>query len=63
MESLSELEEYLNQGPADDCFELQEIPVRLSKLIAEDDKETVEKTVRLLGTAVGRQSRFSLRFS
>jgi hypothetical protein len=63
MESLGELEEYMNRGPADDCLELQEIPVRLSKLIAEGDNETVEKTVQLLGTAVGQQSWCSLIYS
>lgn len=58
-ESLSALEDYLSCGPVGECSDLNDIPNRLSKLIGENDVETAEKIVQLLGTAVGQQSQAS----
>ncbi|KAF2712188.1 ARM repeat-containing protein [Pleomassaria siparia CBS 279.74] len=61
-EFLSELESYLNRGPEEQCSELQEIPVRLSKLENDGELEIAEKTVQLLGTAVGQQKKWQIPF-
>lgn len=61
-EFLSELESYLSRGPVNQGLQLKEIPDRLSKLVSDDEVETAEKAVQLLGTAVGQQSQTSQQF-
>lgn len=53
---LSEVETTLSRGPVDESAELRDIPDRLSRLMNNNEVDIAEKTVQLLGTAVGQQS-------
>jgi hypothetical protein len=55
-ETLSELADYLHRGPVGECSELRDVVCRLSKPMNDDELETTENIVQLLGTTVGQHS-------
>jgi len=61
-ESLSELAEYLRRGPVGECSELRDVVFRLSNPTNDDELETTENIVQLLGTTVGQHSQVPSQF-
>ncbi|KAF2111637.1 armadillo-type protein [Lophiotrema nucula] len=57
-ELLHSLEDYLRQGPQAQSPELKEVPTRLKDLYARGEIGICERSVEVLGTAVGKQDQW-----